>query len=46
MTIEAHSHFKLEFHVIMARVQQRVHFSHYFSGKMQNFKENYESMKL
>ena len=46
MTLEAHSHFKLKFHVIMGRIQQIVQFSHFFSGKMQNLKGNYESMKL
>ena len=45
MTLEAHSHFKLKFHVIMGIVQQEVQFSHFFRGKMQNLKE-IKSIKL
>ena len=44
--LEAHSDFKLQFHVIMGRVQQKVQFSHFFSGKMQILKGNHEFMKL
>ena len=46
MTLEAHSHFEHSFHIIMARVQQKIQFLHFSSDKMQNLKGNYESMKL
>ena len=46
MTLEARSHFKLKFHVIMGMVQQKVQFTHSFSGKRQNLKGNYENVRL
>ena len=46
MTLEAHSHFELSFHVIMGRMQQKIQFSHFFSDRMLNSKGNYEYMKL
>ena len=36
MPLEAYSHFKLLFHVIIGRVQQKIQFSHFISGKMLN----------
>ena len=43
MTLEAHSHFELSFHVITGRVQQKK--IQFFSGKMLNSKGNFEYMK-
>ena len=39
MTLEAHSHFKLWFHEIMGRVQQKVQFSHFSVVKCKIWKE-------
>ena len=46
MTLEAYSHFELSFHVIMCRVQQKIQFSDFFSGKMLNSIGNYKNMKF
>ena len=41
-----YSHFEFLFHVITGRVQQKIQFSHFFSGEMLNSIGNYEYMKL
>ena len=46
MTLEAHSHFEHSFHIIMARVQQKIQFLHFVSCNMLNSIGNYEHIKL